>query len=296
MATTLNVSSLPDYVNVHRDELLVKASMGSKVLDYVEIMPNVKYKDALNYLDTEIEFQTPACDWNPNGAVNFAQRYIETHPIESQLQICWLDFQKKYMNYQLNYEAGRETLPFEEKLVNSFANNAKDAVETLLFVGASGLGITGWIADAAADSATSVSFASGATAVEKVDSVVAALDMRMLKKGVNIFMSYSDLRSYIQESNGTCCANRAIIDAASEELTYIGDSRIKLIPVLGLEDTGVILAATPDALVFGTDIEGAESVFDVWYDKDTKNFKFQMLTAIGTAIKWPNEVVVGSAE
>ena len=293
MATTLNISSLPDYVEQHRDELFVQSTVGAKTLDYVEIMPNVKYKDALNYLNTEIELQEAACDWAPKGSVSFAQRYIEVKPVEAQLEICWLDFQKKYQNYQLNFEAGREVCPFEEKIANSLVENSKKAFESLVWIGDSGLGITGFIADAASVSAATVDFASGATAVDKIDSLVAALPVKMLAKGVNIFVSYSDFRNYVQESNGTCCANRAIIDAASEELTYLGDSRVKIVPVLGLEDTGKMVAATPDALVFGTDIEGAETVFEVWYDKASKKFKFQMLTAAGTAIKYIDEVVVG---
>lgn len=294
MATSLNINSLPDYVEQHKDQLFVQSTVGAKTLDYVEVMTNVKFKDALNFLDTEINFQEATCDWNPDGAVDFLQRYIEVKAVESQLEICWLDFQKKYMNYQLNFEAGRETLPFEEKITNSLVNNAKEALESLVWMGNSGLGITGFLADAEAASASTVDFGSGETAVGKVDALVAALPIKMVKKGVNIFMSYSDFRSYIQESNGSCCGNRSVIDAAVETLTYLGDSRIKLIPVLGLEGSGKMVAATEDALVYGTDIEGAETVFDVWYDKSDKKFKFQLLFNAGTAIKRPDEVVVGA--
>ena len=294
MATQVNISSLPDFVEQHRDELFVSATIGAKTLDYVEVMPNVKYKDALNYLSTELSLQPATCDWAPDGAVNFAQRYIEVKAVESQLEICWLDFQKKYMNYQLNFEAGRETLPFEEKITDSLVENAKAAVEELVWLGNSGLGITGFLADAEAESAATVEFASGMTTTEKVNALVAALPIKMLKKGVNIFMSYSDFRSYILEGNSQCCANKPVVDAAAESLVFAGDSRIKLIPVLGLESAnGAMVAATADSLVYGTDIEGSETTFDVWYDKSDKKFKFQLLFNAGTAIKFIDEVVVG---
>lgn len=294
MATTVNVSALPDYVEQHRDELLVKASLGSKTLDYVEIMPNVKHKDAINYLDTEIEFHEAACEWNPDGNFDFGQRYIEVKAIESQNEICWLDFQKKYMNYQLKFEAGRETLPFEEKITDSIVASAQEKLENILWLGDSGLGITGFIADAAEASAKTVDFASGMTVTGKIDALVAALPVAMVKKGVNIFLSYSDFRAYVQEGNASCCANKAVVDAASDELVYAGDSRIKLVPVLGLEGSGKIVAASADALVYGTDVEGSESTFDIWYDKGDKKFKIQILFNAGTAIKWPDEVVVGA--
>lgn len=295
MATTLNISSLPDYVEQHRDELFVQSTVGAKTLDFVEIMPNVKYyKDALNYLDSEIELQAAQCGWNPAGSDTFAQRYIEVKAVEVEKEWCYLDFQKKYMNYQLAFEAGRETLPFEQKLADSNVNKIQEAVEELVWMGNSGLGITGFLADAETASAATVEFGSGATSVGKVDALVAALPIAMLKKGVNVFMSYSDFRSYIQESNGTCCGNRPVIDAAVESLTYLGDSRIKLIPVLGLEGSGKMVAATADALVYGTDIEGSETAYRIWFDEKEQKFMFRVLFNAGTAIKFPNEVVVGA--
>lgn len=294
MATTLNLTALPDYIEQNRDELFVKSVAGFKTLDYIEIMPNVKYKEALNYLDSEVVLQAAACGWNPNGSDTFAQRYIEVHPVEVEKEWCYLDFQKKYMNYQLNFEAGRETLPFEEKLANSNVNRIQEAVEDLVWQGNSGLSITGFIADAAEASAATVSFASGETTVGKIDAMVAALPMGMLKKGANIFMSYTDFRNYIQESNGTCCANRPVIDAAVEELPYLGDSRVKLVPVMGLEGTETIVAATADALVYGTDIEGSESVYRIWFDEKEQKFMFRVLFNAGTAIKFPDEVIVGT--
>ena len=54
---TLDLHLLPDYINEHKDELFVKSTLGAKTLDYVEIMPNVKYKDALNFPDSEVVLQ-----------------------------------------------------------------------------------------------------------------------------------------------------------------------------------------------------------------------------------------------
>ena len=294
MATVLNVSGLTDYVNSRKDELITKSSLGAKTLEYVEIMPNVKYKDALNYLDSTIDLREAACGWNPGGSDTFSERFIEVKTLEIEKEWCYLDFKKKFMNYQLMFEAGRETLPFEEKLAESNLAAIQDALDVLVWQGNSGLSIDGFISGATAASATTVEFGSGATVVEKVDAVVAACTAKMLKKGVNVFMSDTDFRTYIQESNGTCCANRPIIDAASASITYAGDSRIKLVPVPGLEGTGYIVAATPDALVYGTDIEDADSVWRIWFDEKEQKFDFRVLFNAGTQIKLPWEVVLGA--
>ena len=293
MATTLNVSSLPDYVQENRDQLFVDAVVGAKSLNYVENMLGVKGKEALNYLESEVELRKAACGWNPGGSDTFAQRYVEVETAEIEKEWCYLDFAKKYMNYQLNFEAGRETLPFEEKLAASNVEAVKAEVEKGIWQGISGI-TDGWLAEAAADSAATVDFASGMTVSEKVNAVVAATTAKMLAKGVNIFMSITDFRNFVLESNSTCCANRPVLDAASDEITFAGDSRIKLIPVLGLEDAGKIVAATPDALVYATDIEGSESAYDVWFSKDEQKFKLRILFNIGTALKYVDQVVVGA--
>ena len=295
MATTLNIDSLPEYIEQHRDELFVKSAVGAKTLDYVELMLNVKHKDALNYLDSEVEFQTARCGWNPNGSDTFSQRYIEVKPVEVEKEWCYLDFKEKYMNYQLRFEAGRETLPFEEKLTESNMNAISSALENLIWNGNQPLGISGFLADvdeATEDTSKAIEYAEGATATQAIDGVVAALDSRMLKKGVNIFVSPTMFRNYIQESNSTCCANRPVIDAASESITYFGDSRITIIPVEGLEDANALVAATKDALVYGTDIEGSESVYRLWFDEKEQKFMFRVLFNAGTAVKFPDEVVI----
>lgn len=294
MANTLNVTALPDYIKEHRDELFVKSTLGAKTLEFVEIMPNVKWKDALNYLDSEVVLQDGSeCGWNPQGSDTFSQRFIETKAVEVEKEFCWKDFEKKYMNYQLLWEAGREKLPFEEKIADSNMNAIKEAIEDLVWQGDNTIGITGFLADIAAASATTVQFASGATMTEKIDSVVAAIPVGMLKKGVNIYLSYTDFRNYVQEQNGACCANKPVIDAASETIKYYGDSRITIVPVLGLEGEGAIVAATADALVYATDVEGSENTYRMWFDEKDEKFMFRVLFRAGTALKHPDEVILG---
>lgn len=294
MANTLNINALPDYIKEHRDELFINAVLGGKTLGLVEIMPNVKFKDALNYLDSEVVLQDGSdCGWNPQGSDTFSQRYIETKAVEVEKEFCWKDFEKKYMNYQLLWEAGREKLPFEEKIAQSNMNAVQDAVEALVWQGDAALGIDGFIAAAEAESAVTVDFETGQTVSDKVDAVVAAISFKMLKKGVNIYMSPTDFRNYIMEQNGACCSNKPVLDAAAESITYFGDSRINLIPVIGLEGTGAIVAATPDALVYATDVEGSESTYRMWYDEKEEKFMFRVLFRAGTAIKFVDEVVLG---
>lgn len=298
-ANTLDFSALEEYVNIHRDELLVKASLGTKTMDYLDIMPRVKHKEAIPYLDSEIELHKATCDWLPDGKDTIFERFIEVTPLESQKEYCWLDFQNYFMNYQMNIEAGREELPFEEKFAESNLNKIQEAVEDMLWQGNEDLNIDGILSViTGVDSASTIAVEteSGESVTSRIDAVVAALPMTALKKGVNVFLSYSDFRKYVAENNATCCAGRPVYDAASESIKYLGDSRVTLVPVQGLEGTGAIVAFPKDAVVYATDIEGSETRYETWVDKKTHKILFDVLFNFGVATRWPDEVVYSISE
>lgn len=292
MANTLNVNTLTDYVESRKDELFVKAVAGTKTLDYVEIMPGVKYKEALNYLDSTVVLADGSeCGWNPQGSDTFSNRFIEVKPVTVQKEFCWKDLRKTFANYQMNFEAGRETLPFEQKIAESNLAAIKKEVEKGIWQGVAAAGVDGILAQAAADNAVIDVTAEG-DIVAKVDAVVAAIPAGALEKGVNVFLSWTDFRAYVKAINAECCGNRGIIDANVTELVYAGDTRIKLVPVAGLEGTSKIVAAPYDALVYGTDIEGSEGVYRLYFDAKESKFLFEVLFNMGTALKYPDEIVL----
>lgn len=291
----LNVSALPDYVETKRDELITKSALGAKTLDYVEIMPDVKYQSDLNYLDSTIEFGDGAeCGFDPKGSDVFSKRSITVSPIKVEKQWCAKDMRKKYMNHQLMFEAGRETLPFEEKIVNANLDAINEGLEDVIWNGDSSLGLDGFVAQISGETlAVKVSVASGSTATEIIAAAVAKIPARALKGNVNIFVSYTTFRNYVAEQNASCCANRPIIDANQESMKYAGDSRISIVPVYGLENAAALAVAAPkEALVYGTDVEGSENAFELWYDKKDEAFDFRVLFNAGTAIKRPDLVVM----
>lgn len=296
MANNVILSGLTDYIEVNRDQLFVKSVAGSKTLDYVELMPNVVYKEALNYLDSTIEFgDGSTCTWDPTGSDVFSQKFIETVPLKINKDFCGKDMRKKWMNYQYEWEAGRIELPLMDAIANSNVAATQEALENLLWQGNSGLSFEGFIEKASAETgAVKVEFASGATATAKIDAVVAALPFRALKKGVDIFVSYTDFRNYVQEQNATCCSKKETLDAASESIGYYGDSRIRIVPVIGLENQGVVLGTSRGNLVYGTDIIGSDGVYKWLHDEKTDMYHLKVEFTGGVAIKFGDEIVLGA--
>ena len=291
----INVSALPEYIQENRDELFVKAIASTKTLDYIESMLGVKGKAALNYLNSTVVLADgESCGWNPQGDDTFTQKTVETKLVAVNKEFCAKQMRSKWMSYDLSLAAGRENLPFEQKIADSNVAAIKKAVEKLIWQGDVTLGIDGLLKQINAE-VSAVKVSGGTTILEKVGKVIAAIPAGALEKGVNVFMSYTDFRSYVEAKNAECCANMPVIDANVDYLVYAGDSRIKLVPVAGLEGTDKIVAAPYDALVYATDVEDSEGIFKMWFDEKEDKFLFKVLFTAGTAVKYADETVIWSA-
>lgn len=292
----INVSALPEYIQENRDELFVKAIASTKTLDYIESMLGVKGKAALNYLNSTVVLADGEnCGWNPQGDDTFTQKTVETKLVAVNKEFCAKQMRSKWMSYDLSLAAGRENLPFEQKIAESNVAAIKKAVEKLIWQGDTGLSLDGLLKQIKAEE-NSIKVNGGTTILEKVDKVIAAIPAGALEKGVNVFMSWTDFRSYVEAKNAECCGNMPVIDANVADLVYAGDSRIKLVPVAGLEGTNKIVAAPYDALVYATDVEDSEGIFKMWFDEKEDKFLFKVLFTAGTAVKYADEVVLYSAE
>lgn len=292
----INVSALPEYIQENRDELFVKAIASTKTLDYIESMLGVKGKAALNYLNSTVVLADgESCGWNPQGDDTFTQKTVETKLVAVNKEFCAKQMRSKWMSYDLSLAAGRENLPFEQKIADSNVAAIEKAVEKLIWQGDTNLGLDGLLKQI--DSETdAVKVTGGTTILEKVGKVIAAIPAGALEKGVSVFMSYTDFRSYVEAKNAECCGNMPVIDANVDYLVYAGDSRIRLVPVAGLEGVNKIVAAPYDALVYATDVEDSEGIFKMWFDEKEDKFLFKVLFTAGTAVKYADETVILSAE
>ena len=292
----INVSALPEYIQENRDELFVKAIASTKTLDYIESMLGVKGKAALNYLNSTVVLADgESCGWNPQGDDTFTQKTVTTKLVAVNKEFCAKQMRSKWMSYDLSLAAGRENLPFEQKIADSNVAAIKKAVEKLIWQGDTSLGIDGLLKQINTESGA-VKVSGGTTILDKIGKVIAAIPAGALEKGVNVFMSYTDFRSYVEAKNAECCGNMPVIDANVDYLVYAGDSRIKLVPVAGLEGTNKIVAAPYDALVYATDVEDSEGIFKMWFDEKEDKFLFKVLFTAGTAVKYADETVIWSAE
>lgn len=300
MASAINLTALSTYVDERTDSLLTKAIMGAKTLDVIDVMLDVKYKAPLNYLDSTVVFaDASTCGWDASGSDVFTQRMIEVSPVKVNKEWCARDMRKYWMNYQLLIDANRETLPFEEKIVDENLNAINKKLETAIWQETSLFtGLLGHIAADASDGIKTYDASAGVDYSEVIDKAYQNITDDMYARGeVVMFVSPTVYRGYISELNAVCCANREVIDAASDSITYPGDSRVTIRPTFGLTGAEIsgkdvyVVCTWAKNLVFGTDVENSENDFKVWYDDKDEMTRFKVLFNAGTQIKFPAEVI-----
>lgn len=298
--SNINLTGLTEYVEQRTDELLTKAVLGAKTLDVIDVMLDVKYKAPLNYLDSEVVFKgASTCGWNPDGSDTFTQRTIEVSPVKVNKEWCARDMRKYWMNYQLLIDANRETLPFEEKLIDENLKAINKELETAIWQETTLFdGLLSVIDAEASDGFRAYDASGGIEYSEVIDLAYSEITDDMYARGeVTIFVSPTVYRGYISSLNAVCCANREVIDAASEVITYPGDSRVTIRPTVGLTGAEIAgnavyaVATWSKNLVFGTDVENSENDFKVWYDDKDEMTRFKVLFNAGTQIKFPNDVI-----
>ena len=300
MATTNNFSGLTEYVGVRKDELIVKASVEAKSLNYFDLYLGVKHKDIIPALDSTVVLADgSACGWNPDGSDIISEIVLEVNPAEVEKEYCQRDFEKSWANYQLRWEAGRETMPFEEAFINSNIAATQEALEQDIWSsGTTAYGMTGITAllEAASAVTTNVDF-SGKTIIEKVDAMVAAMPANAYKYGyerkMNLFLGEDDWNAYVAAMNATCCGKIGIIDANQEEFGYIGNSKVVIVPVPGLNGSHKMVLVPARGLAYGTDIQDSQSTVDWIWDRKEAKYLLRILFLAGVQVKLPGYTVYG---
>lgn len=284
-----NVSSLPDYVEQHKGELLTQAALGAPTIKHIGIQTGVKYQEALNILSTSAALQARTCGFNSNGTVNFTQRVITVGAYKVNISLCEEDLRKKWMNIELVTRAGGAVLPYEEKVTEDIVKSIKKQLEAKIWTASTASGdlFNGLLTIAKADA---VEVSSAATTVRgKIEDVYKALPTSVLDRAA-IFVGIDTYRDFILELvNANLYHYDARLEPENLEI-YLPGTSTRVIAVEGLNGTSAIVGGDPENFVFGCDMQDDAEVFDLFYSQDNQEFRFVSKFNAGTQIAFPADV------
>ena len=288
MANSYVVSSLPEYVEQRREELIAKSVMGAKTLDFINLQTGVKGPTALNLIDFDVQLQDDACGWNEAGTSTLTQRIIDAKPFRVNMAVCDKNLYGTWAQYQVKVAAGKvaSDLPFEQDFVNGVLNGIQERVEELIWQGdASNAGeFDGFLT--ILGSATS---ATGTTKMDLISEAYAALPCEVAgKSDVVVFVSCATFRAWMQE---LVAANLYHYNPGNEgAMEYmLPGTNVRVIAVPGMADDAAV-AGRLSNFFYGTDLESDMETFDLWYSKDNREFRIDVSFIAGVQIAYPSEV------
>lgn len=299
----INVSGLSTYTNQHSAELITKAVTDAKVSKYATIQPNIKFKETINYMDSDTALQAASCGWNVSGSTSFTQKEIEVVAIERKESICMDTLNKYYLNEKMKAGSINDEMPFEEIYVNNLVQKVAEKNELLLWQGnkATGSGelslMNGYLQIAGA---TASGVVSGGTASVSVSTIIAVVDAQvnaipeaiLNRTDLVMFTSFANFRLYTQ-----ALRNANLYHNAGENKDFeimIFGTNVKLIATAGLTGTSAFVTTYADNMVVGTDLMSDSDTVKVWYSEDNDEVRSMVKYKLGAQFKY-NEFVVYKA-
>ena len=281
----VNLDSLRVYVDENKLDLIRKTVLGPKTIGYLNLQTGVKGKTKINLLETTVTFGDGAsCGFTDNANTKISQREIDPASVKINATFCDKKMQRYFMNHQVAVAAGRSTLPFEEHFVNSLVESTGAELEKAIWNGVT-IGATHYngfldISDFEKVTATG-------TVYEKVRALYNAIPSASLADTV-IFLGIDKYR----ELAGELTAKNLYhydpkVDEAFEMI--LPGTTTKVVGVPGLDGTNYAIALNVKHAFYGTDMEGDEEVFDLWYSKDNQEWRAAINFVFGVQVAFPAE-------
>ena len=299
----LDVSAITGYVKANEKTLVAKSILGAKTLSIVKFQPEVKGSAAINVLVDAVTLQAGGCGWNPAGTTTLSKRVITTGLFKVNEALCEKTLAGTYAEWGLNIAVGRETLPFEEVISDTKVKGIQKSVELLAWNGnttgntSTYLDVTnGYVkiigdASGVIDATVSGKTLSGDT-IYAIDKIVAALPNEIIAESdLVVFVGQEILRSYITAYNASNQFAGTLMLNGADLSVIIPNTGIKLQGVAGLNGKNKAYASTASNFIAGGDINGSESMFELFYSQDNREFRFAVDFNIGFQVAFPEFIV-----
>jgi hypothetical protein len=157
------------YAGEFAGQYIAAALLSAKTLDnkYVEIHPNVKFKEVIQKLDVSGIVQDASCDFVTSGSVALSERILQPKELQVNLELCKQEFVDSWEAMQLGYSAF-DTIPanFNDYLISYVGGKVAEVTEQNIWAGTNVNGqFTGFQSLLSASVAAGTTVVSGAITV-----------------------------------------------------------------------------------------------------------------------------------
>lgn len=303
--TNIIVTSLPEYVEQNRDQLVRKVVLGGRTIRYMVPQVGIKTKAAINYLDVDPKFQDGrGCKFTPQeGGIELTQREIETGLIKVEYEICPDTLLGKYAEYLVKISATEQDFPFEEFIIADTLEKIDWKIERAIWRGDKenadvDLNRFNGLLKLASESEETVlvNFAQNATAWDKIKAVIMALPEEVLETSGRavVFVGTDMFRSFMLEVVEKNFYHYSGPQNENPKEFVFPGTDIVVVSTVGLSKTGIIYGTHDRNLYYGCDLLDAKEEVLIKWDEMDRVFKLTVRWNSGVQTAFPDLVVVGS--
>ena len=303
---TIDKGTLGEWVNDMGQELLSKEILNSETTSYIEIMPDVKYKKELKYLDSTPIVQAYSCGTpTTSGTTSLTSKDIEVKHFMVYQTLCPSDLNDTALS--LSQSRGLDTdLPFEGQYATLNIKNVQKTIENEIWVKTSGSTHVGGFLNQFDEDGDVVdyTFDFGATGhtdaeliagfwgmIDEIPEEITGMEDLTMFMGHDLFRKLS--RAFL--NTGNVLLQKFDFNGV-DVFEFPGAENVKIRPVNGLNksnNTDQRVVITPASnLVFATDLFEEETQIKMWFSDDDQQFKFFTNWKSGQTYKFSEYVVV----
>lgn len=289
----INVSALTAYVDEQRLPLIRKTIFAAPSVKHFNLQTGVKHSAALNILNTTVAFGDGAtCGWDEAGSSAFSQRTLEVGNYKVNMSFCDKAMLKYWNGYEVRVAAGQKSLPFEEDFVAGVIDGVAEKLETIIWQGVKATDKMDGILTILGKEGTVIKTEAGTTIYDSVLKAYKAIPAKKLDKAA-MFIGVDKFRDLVLELTAKNLYHyNPAIDEKME--IVLPGTNTRIIAVSGLNGKSNVVAADPENIYYGVDMEGDEETFDLWYSQDNQEFRLAINFNAGVQVAFPDEVVLGA--
>lgn len=289
----INVSALTAYVDEQRLPLIRKTIFAAPSVKHFNLQTGVKHSAALNILNTTVAFGDGAtCGWDEAGSSAFSQRTLEVGNYKVNMSFCDKAMLKYWNGYEVRVAAGQKSLPFEEDFVAGVIDGVAEKLETIIWQGVKATDKMDGILTILGKEGTVIKSEAGATIYDSVLNAYKAIPAKKLDKAA-MFLGVDKFRDLVLELTAKNLYHYNPAVDEKMEIVLPG-TNTRVIAVSGLNGKSNVVAADPENIYYGVDMEGDEETFDLWYSQDNQEFRLAINFNAGVQVAFPDEVVLGA--
>lgn len=285
---SLNISNLTAYVDEQRMALIRKMVLGGRSINFFTVQPDIKSAASINTLSSNLVAQAGACGFNDAGTTDLNQNTLTVCPLKVNESICINDVESVYLQYLVQPGSYAENFGFEELYAEDKVANISSLIDTLVWVGDTGLTGQTSLCDglitlgegtySASTVAGNISSATAITAnniIGLVDDMVSVIPANIIDRDdLYLFMGYDTYRLYaLALRNANLFHYTGAEDQGEQFSQMIPGTNVRAIAVKGLNGTNKMFLSAKANIIYGCDLLNDYENLQIFWSNDNQEVR-----------------------